>query len=104
MDVEIQTRGIELVPDLRAVIDHRLAELEKRHPELIRVHVTLKRDGHHLKGNDEVDIVAVCAGETLRAAKQKEGVRDALHAALDALERQLDDHHERRRRRSPPER
>jgi ribosomal subunit interface protein len=106
MDVEIQTRGIELLPELRAIVAERLVELERRYPELLRVHVTLKREGHHQQGNDEVDVVGVCTGGTVRAAKQKEGVRDALHAALDAFQRQLEDHHDRRRRRpaSLPER
>src|SRR5579875_3775564 len=37
-------------------------------------------------------------GATLRAGKQAEEMRDALHAALDALERELAAHHEVRRR------
>jgi ribosomal subunit interface protein len=97
MDVEIQALHLEMQPEWRAMIEQRLARLAARYPELIRVHVTLKHGGHHRVGTEEVDIVANCAGATLRAAKQKEHVRDAVHAALDALEREVTAHHEARR-------
>lgn len=97
MNVEVQTRNVELTPALRTLIEGRLALLERRYPELRRIHMTLRRDGHHLQGSEEVDVLAVCAGATLRAAKHKASVRDALHAALDAVERQLAEHHEYRR-------
>ena len=97
MDIEIQTVQIEMQPQWRALIEERLARLAARYPELIRVHVTLKHGGHHRLGTEEVDIVANCAGATLRTAKQEEHVRDAVHAALDALERELAGRHEARR-------
>jgi ribosomal subunit interface protein len=97
MDIEIQTIQVEMQPEWRALIEGRLARLATRYPELIRVHVTLKHGGHHRVGAEEVDVVANCAGATLRAAKQEEHMRDAVHAALDALERELGAHHEARR-------
>jgi ribosomal subunit interface protein len=97
MDVEIQTQNVAMQPGWRALIDERLARLVERYPELIRVHVTLRHGRHHQHGTEEVDIVATCPGATLRAAKQEEEMRDAIHAALDALERELAAHHEERR-------
>jgi ribosomal subunit interface protein len=97
MDIEIQTRQVTMHPAWRALIEERLARLADRYPDLIRVHVTLRHGGHHLRGTEEVDVVATCPGATLRAAKQEERMRDAVHAALDALERELAAHHETRR-------
>jgi ribosomal subunit interface protein len=97
VDVEIQTQQVDMHPEWRALIDERLGRLAERYPDLIRVHVTLKHGRHHLRGTEEVDVVATCPGATLRAAKQEEAMRDAVHAALDSLERQLADHHEERR-------
>lgn len=97
MDIEIQTQNVEMQPEWRALIDERLARLAERYPKLIRVHVTLKHGGHHLRGVEEVDIVATYPGATLRAAKEEEEMRDAVHAALDSLERELAAHHEKRR-------
>jgi ribosomal subunit interface protein len=94
---QIQTQHVTLQPDWRALVEERLQRLEERYPELIRVHVTLKHGRHHVHGTEEVDIVATCSGATLRAAKQEETMRDAIHAALDVLERELAAHHEARR-------
>jgi len=89
MDVEIQTRYVDMQPEWRALIDQRLARLAGRHPKLTRVHVTLKHGRHHLRGVEEVDIVATAAGATVCAAKQEQAMRDAVHAALDVLESRL---------------
>ena len=97
MDIEIQTQHVEMQPAWRALIDERLARLAERYPDLIRVHLTLKHGRHHQHGADEVDIVAAYPGATLRAAKREEEMRDALHAALDILEREVAARHERRR-------
>lgn len=97
MDIEIQTQHIDMQPEWRVLIESRLARFAERYPELIRVHVTLRHGTHHRSGVEEVDIVATAAGGTLRAAKQEERMRDALHAALDGLERQLASHHEQQR-------
>jgi ribosomal subunit interface protein len=97
VDLVIRAVGLEIEPECRVLIEDRLARLAARFPELIRAHVTLKHGGHHRVGTEEVDIVANCAGVTLRAAKQEEHIRDAVHAALDALERELGVHHEVRR-------
>jgi ribosomal subunit interface protein len=96
MNVEIQTRHVTMEPAWKALIDERLAKLTERFPELLRVHVTLRRDGHHQHGSDEVDVVANVSGTTLRAAKRREDVLAALHVALDALERELANHHSER--------
>ncbi len=97
MDVEIQTQHVEMQPEWRALIDDVLARLVARYPDLIRVHVVLRHGRHHEHGLEQVDVVATCPGATLRAAKQEEAMRDAVHAALGALEREVAAHHERRR-------
>jgi ribosomal subunit interface protein len=97
VDLEIQTQHVAMQPEWRSLIEERLARLAERYPKLVRVHVTLKHGRHHLRGAEEVDIVATYPGATLRAAKQEEEMRDAVHAALDALERELAAHHAGRR-------
>ena len=93
----IQAQHVALQPGWRALIEERLARLAERYPEIIDVHVTLRHDGHHRSGAEEVDVLATCAGATLRVAKQEEKMQDAIHAALDALARELAAHHEARR-------
>lgn len=97
MDIEIQTQHVDMQPEWRTLIEERLVGLAERYPRLIRVHVTLRHGRHHVRGVEEVDIVATYPGATLRAAKQEEEMRHAVHAALDALERELVAHHEKQR-------
>jgi ribosomal subunit interface protein len=97
MDLKIQTQHVAMQPEWRTLIEERLARLAERYPKLVRMHVTLKHGRHHVHGVEEVDIVATYPGATLRVAKQEEEMRDAVHAALDALERELVAHHEERR-------
>jgi ribosomal subunit interface protein len=97
MDIEIQAIRVDVQPEWRALIDTRLARLAGRYPRLVRVHVTLKHGRHHRVGCEDMHVVANCAGATLRAAKRGARMLDAVHAALDALERALGEHHEARR-------
>jgi ribosome-associated translation inhibitor RaiA len=85
--VEVQTQHIEMQPTWRALIDERLQRLAERYPRVIRVHVTPRHGGHHLRGLEEVTVAATYPGATLRAAKQEEEMR----AALDELERETPD-------------
>jgi ribosomal subunit interface protein len=97
MDIELQSRNVDVQPEWRVTIADRLARLAERHPRLLRVHVTLEHDRHHRSGTERVAVVANCAGTTVRAAKDAERMADALHAALDALEHALAARAERRR-------
>lgn len=97
METEIQTQHIHMEPEWRALIDARLARLDEHFGRLIRVHVTLRHGGHHLHGTEEVAIVASFPGATVRAAKQKADMRDAVHAAFEAVEHALTAHHDKRR-------
>jgi ribosomal subunit interface protein len=97
MDVEMQTQQTAMQAGWSDLIEQRLARLARRHPRLIRVHVTLKHGGHHRGGAEEVDVLASCPGATLRAAKREPRMQDAVHAALDAIERELAAHRAGRR-------
>src|SRR5512134_3486473 len=97
MDLEIQTRHTELDPSWRDLIERSAARLSQRHPEMLRMHVTLRHETHHLRGSEVVSLLANVEGATLRAEKEREDVPDALHAAFAALEVELA-HHQRGRR------
>jgi cold shock CspA family protein/ribosome-associated translation inhibitor RaiA len=99
MDVEIenQCRDIVVQPEWRDFIDAQVRQLEARYPRMIRLHVTLKHDRHHRQGVDEVTVLALMPGRTLRADKVEERMTDALHAAFEVLDRELEEHAERLR-------
>ncbi|HEX7126890.1 MAG TPA: HPF/RaiA family ribosome-associated protein [Thermodesulfobacteriota bacterium] len=104
MDVEIenQCRDIPLQESWRTLIDARVRDLETRYPRMVRLHVTLKHDRHHRQGADEVALLALMPGRTLRVDKVGEKMTDALHAAFEVLERELAEYAERLRRFGKP--
>ncbi len=92
MDLEIQTQHVTMQPEWLELIEKGVEKLAKRHPRVTRVHVTLKHGQHHRQGQEEADILANVPGRTLRVAKQEETMTVALHAGLEALERELDEY------------
>jgi ribosomal subunit interface protein len=92
MDLEIQARHIELDPQWRQLIEHRIAKLQGQGARFIRIHVTLEHNTHHAHGFEEVRILASVAGHTLRASKTKPDMAEAIQAAFTALERELEPH------------
>ena len=98
MDLEIQSQHVTLQPTWRDLIDDRAGALSQRYPKLIRLHVTFRHDGHHRTGVEGVHVVANVAGRTVSVSKEKADVLDALHAALDTLERELERDHDAHRR------
>jgi cold shock CspA family protein/ribosome-associated translation inhibitor RaiA len=98
MELQIQTRQIDLDPDWRDLTERLAERLAARYPEMLRLRVTVSHPPHHRRGLEEVALVANVEGVTLRAAKQEEHVRTAVHAAFDALTLELERHHRERRR------
>jgi CspA family cold shock protein len=96
--LEIQTQHIDLDPGWRDLIEKAVERLSTRYPEVLRLHVTLRHNPHHRHGVEEVTLVANVEGTTLRADKQDEQVRAALHEAFEALGVELERHHRERRR------
>jgi ribosomal subunit interface protein len=92
MDLEIQSQHASVQPAWRDLIAERADALSERYPKLLRLHVTFKHDAHHRQGVEAVHVVANVAGSTLSVTKEKEDALDALHAALDVVERELGRH------------
>lgn len=98
MELEVQTRQIDLDPASRDLIETRAARLSERYPEMLRLHVTLRHGTHHRAGYEEAKLLANLEGTTLFAAKRGARATVALHAAFEALGIALARHHRLRRR------
>ena len=98
MELEIQTRQIDLDPAWRDFIEHQAERLSGRYPEVLRLHVILRHLPHHRRGTEQVTVLANVEGTTLRADKQEENVRTAIHATFEALTTELERYHRERRR------
>jgi len=88
IDLEIQSRRIEIEPRWRDLIERSTARWASRYPELLRVHATLQH-GRHRHGNEQVALVANYPRHTLRVEKQGELMDEAIHAACLAMGREL---------------
>ena len=89
MDLEIQTRRLDMEPAWRTLIEQQAGRLGERHPELLRMHVTLSHGRHHRRGYEAASIVANLAGTTLSAAKEEASVRMAIQSAFMAIAREI---------------
>jgi ribosome-associated translation inhibitor RaiA len=97
MQVEVQVQHTELHPRWRELIDRRAAKLEEVCGEILRLHVTLVHSTHHLRGDEEVRLLANVPQETFKVQKAMADMGDAIHAAFTALEHELHGFTERRR-------
>lgn len=99
MELEISAQHTEIHPRWRQMLDRHVAKLNGQGANLLRVHVTLVHSTHHLRGHEEVRILATLPGQTLRVQKARARMGDAIHAAFSALQREME--HEIAHRRSP---
>jgi len=89
MDLEIQSQHATVQPTWRQIVEARAGVLADRFPRIVRMHVTFRHGAHHRHGAEEVHVVANLPGETLSVRKDGGDTLDALHEALDAVERAL---------------
>lgn len=97
MEVEIKTQHSEVHPRWRELIDRRAAKLTEFCDDILRLHVTLIHSTHHLRGDEEVRLLATLPHEVLKAQKAMANMGDAIHAAFSALEHEVRAFVERRR-------
>ena len=97
MELEIQAQHSEVHPRWRDLIDRRAAKLTEYCDDILRLHVTLVHSTHHLRGDEEVRLLATLPHETLKVHKAMANMGDAIHAAFTALEHELHGFVERRR-------
>jgi CspA family cold shock protein len=97
MDLEIQTQHLTLDPAWRDLIEQTAANIAQRYPDTIRMHVTLKHAPHHRRGAEIVTVLANTEGRVLRTEKTGEYVHDAIRAAFDAFEMEIERAHEQHR-------
>ena len=99
MELEISAQHTEIHPRWRQMLDRHIGKLNGQGTNLLRLHVTLVHSTHHIRGNEEVRILAKLPGQTLRVQKTRARMGDAIHAAFSALQRELE--HEISQKRSP---
>ncbi len=92
LDVHIEGRHLEILPEWREKIDEELARLQKHYSAPIqRARVVLIGTGHHRLGAFEVHLVAAIPGQTLTITRQGAMVLPLIVEAFDVLDRRLEE-------------
>jgi len=94
LDVHIEGRHLEILPDWREKVEEELARLQKHyHDPILHARVEIIGTGHHRHGAFEVRLAASIPGDTITLIRQGELVLPLLVEAFDALDRRLAEHH-----------
>jgi ribosomal subunit interface protein len=97
MDVQVESRDVEMTPEWRAEIEGRMAELQERRGDLTHGRVTLTK--HETKKVDDVAealVVVQLPGRTITARKAHATFEQAIRASFSALEIELEKYREKR--------
>ena len=90
LDVHIEGRNLEILPEWREKIEGELARLQKHYLNpILHARVTLTGTGHHKHGNFDIQLVAGVPGGTITVNRQGEYVLPLIVEALDVLDRRL---------------
>jgi cold shock CspA family protein/ribosome-associated translation inhibitor RaiA len=93
LDVHIEGRNLEILPEWREKIEEELARLQKHYVNpILHARVELIGTAHHRHGAFEIHLVAGVPGDTITVTRQGEYVLPLIVEALDVLDRRLEEH------------
>jgi cold shock CspA family protein/ribosome-associated translation inhibitor RaiA len=93
LDVHIEGRSLEILPEWREKIEEELARLQKHYVNpILHARVELIGTAHHRHGAFEIRLVAGVPGDTITVTRQGEYVLPLIVEALDVLDRRLEEH------------
>lgn len=95
LDVHIEGRNLEILPEWREKIEEELARLQKHyHDPILHARMEIIGTAHHRHGAFEVHLVTSIPGDTITLIRQGEFVLPLIGEAFDALDRRLAEHSE----------
>ncbi|MFO0970721.1 MAG: HPF/RaiA family ribosome-associated protein [Gemmataceae bacterium] len=99
MDLEIQSRNIEMTPRWKTEIEARMADLQRGHDDLTHGRVTLTKNRHHKKLDNVAEalvLVTLPGRHTLTARKEDKTFEEAIRSAFEAVAIELRKYREKR--------
>jgi cold shock CspA family protein/ribosome-associated translation inhibitor RaiA len=101
MELEIESRNVEMTPRWKSEIETRMADLQQRYQDLIHGRVTLTKNLHHKKLANVAEaliVVTLPGRQTKTARKEDKTFEEAIRTAFDAIAIELRKYHEKRGR------
>lgn len=101
MELEIESRNVGMTPRWKTEIESRMADLQRRHEDLIHGRVTLTKNPHHKKLANVAEalvLVTLPGRQTITSRKEDKTFEEAIRTAFDAMGIELRKYREKRAR------
>ena len=101
MELEVESRNVDMTPRWKSEIETRMADLQQRHQDLIHGRVTLTKNLHHKKLANVAEaliVVTLPGRQTKTARKEDKTFEEAIRTAFDAMAIELRKFREKRGR------
>lgn len=92
MDLKIESRNVGMTPRWKTEIEARMEELRTEHNHITHGRVTLTKNPHHKKGNDNAEALIVLTlppRHILTARKEAKTFEEAIRAAFKAISTEI---------------
>lgn len=99
LDLKIESRNVGMTPRWKTEIARRTEALQTDAIRIIHARVTLTKNAHHKKGADNAEALVVITlprRRTVTARKESKTFEEAIRAAFQAVEHELDKVEEKR--------
>lgn len=99
MELEIESRNVDMTPRWKTEIEARMGDLQRGHEDLIHGRVTLTKNPHHKKLDNVAEaliVVSLPGRHTLTARKENKTFEEAIRNAFDAVAIELRKYREKR--------
>jgi len=104
MELQVETRNVELAARWSTKIDEEKERLTRHHGELVHhLRVSIEANSHHRQNGYEVRLVASVPQSTVVVKKAGEAVSGLLVEAFDTLGEQLKEFQRKRRQQVKPQ-
>ena len=99
MELEIESRHVDMTPRWKTEIEARMGDLQRGHDDLIHGRVTLTKNPHHKKLDNVAEaliVVSLPGRHTVTARKENKTFEEAIRNAFDAVAIELRKYREKR--------
>ena len=99
MELEIESRNVDMTPPWKTEIESRMADLQRRQENLIHGRVTLTKNPHHKKQANVAEaliVVTLPDRQTMTSRKEDKTFEQAIRTAFDAMAIELRKYGEKR--------
>lgn len=99
MDLQIESRNVDMTPRWKTEIEQRMEGLQASHHDLTHARVTLTKNRHHKKEAHVAEalvLVTLPGRHTFTARKEEKTFEEAIRAAFSAVEIELQKYRDKR--------